>query len=338
MNTKNTNKGPLLAELVHDVHLVFLSNNTLFFILSLVGGCSLFGFAFVRRCKKSGTNSNNNNNNNEGDNEGNNNNEGNNSNNNSNNNIPVSVRLMQTVRIMAEKPMLYLYLAMIYSGVSQTVMSGVFPATRPQGEVGYIMTAFGAADVLGSFVAGYLSDKIGRLPILLTCAASFTIGSMLFLLQTVNVVSDYKVVSYIIAIFFGVADSGFNTQIYAMIGVVFPGRVESAIGGYKFLQSGAAATLYFLGPYVSELFYFLVANALLWSGTLFFFFLSRLFSLPAIIIRSDTKLAEMEENEENEEIEEIEGNEENERNEENEENEEETMEIISATKRGNAIV
>ena len=84
---------------------------------------------------------------------------------------------------------------------SQTYMFGVFPGTRPKKEVGYIMTAFGVADVLGirekgekeflnmflfligSLTAGYISDKIGRLPIIFVCAISMTAGSSIFYLQ-----------------------------------------------------------------------------------------------------------------------------------------------------------
>jgi len=236
---------------------VLLSNGTdlskLFLILTVVVSTSLAGFIFVRgdiylsrgnRVEEGET-------------------------------IPVRVRLMQTVKIMTEKNMIYLYLAMIYSGISQTYMFGVFPKTRPTKEVGYIMAVFGAADVIGSFVAGSVSDKLGRMPVLLTCAVSMTVGSVIFFLQDpLHILPDATYLSYVIAILLGIADSGFNTQIYATLGAVFPDRVEAAIGAFKFFQAGSTAVLFFVGPYVNELFYFAVTNGFLWTGTIMFFVLS----------------------------------------------------------------
>jgi len=220
----------------------------LFLILTIVGATSLGGFCFVRG--KTGTKT-------------------------KEDTIPVSVRLSQTFKIMIETPMLYLYLAMIYSGISQTYMFGVFPGSKTiaTNDIGYVMAVFGGADVIGSFVAGYVSDRLGRMPIVFTCAVSMTAGSVLLLLQDFHVLPHETYLSYIIAILLGIADSGFNTQLYAMLGAVFPDRAEAAIGAFKFFQAGSTAVLFFVGPYVSELFYFAVTNGFLWTGTLAFFLL-----------------------------------------------------------------
>jgi len=188
--------------------------------------------------------------------------------------VPFSTRISQTFSIMVTKQMALLYCCMIYSGVSQTYMFGVYPATRPKKEVGYIMTAFGAADVLGSLIAGYLSDKIGRLPIIFVSAISMSAGTIIFYLQDMKVLADVEYLSYVIAILFGIADAGFNTQIYATLGFVFPDKVEAAVGAYKFFQAGSTGILFFLGTTVSHTFYFIVVLVTLWSGTLFFFVLS----------------------------------------------------------------
>jgi len=222
------------------------SNTLLFLVLTIIGACSLFGFVFVRQTKKDTAKE----------------------------SMPVTERLGQTFAIMATKQMLLLYMAMIYSGVTQTYMFGVFPKTRPKEEVGYIMAVFGAADVLGSFVAGYVSDKLGRLPIVFVCALSMSFGSITFYMQDLGVFPDARYLSYVIAILFGIADSGFNTQIYATLGAVFPDRVEAAIGAFKFFQAGSTAVLFFVGPYVSQTFYFVVVLSTLWSGTFFYFVLA----------------------------------------------------------------
>eukprot|EP00026_Physarum_polycephalum_P007093 Phypoly_transcript_07147.p1 GENE.Phypoly_transcript_07147~~Phypoly_transcript_07147.p1 ORF type:complete len:410 (+),score=45.47 Phypoly_transcript_07147:79-1308(+) len=224
-----------------------ISEYLLFLILTIIGSTSLIGFLFLRRPKAPPASS--------GD--------------------SFSSRILQTFSVMFTKQMALLYLAMIYSGISQTYMFGVFPGTRPKKQVGYIMTAFGVADVIGSLVAGYVSDKIGRLPIIFICAVSMSAGSIVFFLQDpVHALSDARYISYIIAILLGIADSGFNTQIYATLGFVFPDRVEAAIGAFKFFQAGSSAVLFLLGPYVSNTFYFVVVLVTLWSGTLFFFVLN----------------------------------------------------------------
>jgi MFS family permease len=222
-----------------------ISDFWLFCILTIIGSTSLIGFMFLKRPQATET---------------------------PKEVEPVLKRLGQTFAVMATKPMVFLYLAMIYSGASQTYMFGVFPATRPKQEVGYIMTAFGAADVLGSLVAGYASDRVGRLPIVFTCAISMSMASIIFFMQdTLHLISDATYLSYVIAILLGIADSGFNTQIYATLGNIFTDRVEAAFGAFKFFQAGSTAVLFFVGPYVSHTFYFVVVLATLWSGTLFFF-------------------------------------------------------------------
>jgi MFS family permease len=222
-----------------------ISDKILFLILTIIGSTSLIGILFLRRPKTVSMSS-----------------------------EPFSTRILQTFNVMFTKKMALLYLAMIYSGVSQTYMFGVFPKTRPKKEVGYIMTAFGGADVAGSLLAGYISDKVGRLPIIFVCACSMTAGSVVFFLQEVEVLGDATYLSYVISVLLGIADSGFNTQIYATLGHVFPDRVEAAIGAYKFFQAGSTAVLFLLGPYVSQLFYFIVVLATLWSGTFLFFILT----------------------------------------------------------------
>jgi len=138
------------------------------------------------------------------------------------------------------------------------------------------MAVFGGADVLGSFVAGYVSDKVGRLPVVFTCAISMSIGSIIFFLQELGMLSSEAYLSYLIAILFGIADSGFNTQIYATLGTVFPDRVEAAIGAFKCFQAGSTAIMFFIGPYINHVVWFVVANTTLWGGTLMFFALTAL--------------------------------------------------------------
>jgi len=227
------------------------NNKVLFLILTVVGSSSLLLFLLVKGHKVSDTKS---------------------------EPVPVSVRLGQTFKIMGTRPMVLLYLAMIYSGVTQSYFFGVFPESRPKDQVGYIMAVFGAADVIGSFLAGYVSDKVGRLPIVFTCAVSMSFGSTIFFLQDLNFLPHDTYLSYVIAILLGIADSGFNTQIYATLGTVFSDRVEAAIGAFKFFQAGSSALMFFVGPYVSHTFWFVVANSTLWSGTLTYFALDAMTS------------------------------------------------------------
>jgi MFS family permease len=223
------------------------NNSTLFIILTIVGGCSLIGFLFIRQFKVEDVDA---------------------------PQMSISERFSQTFKLMVTREMIMLYLAMIYSGISQSYMFGVFPKTRPKNDVGYIMAVFGAADVLGSFVAGYVSDRLGRMPIVFTCAVSMTAGSLIFFMQYLDLISmEDKYLSYVIAILLGIADSGFNTQLYSILGAIFADRVEPAIGAFKFFQAGSTAVLFFLGPYVSQVFYFATTMSFLWTGTLLFFVL-----------------------------------------------------------------
>eukprot|EP00026_Physarum_polycephalum_P007730 Phypoly_transcript_07795.p1 GENE.Phypoly_transcript_07795~~Phypoly_transcript_07795.p1 ORF type:complete len:431 (+),score=39.49 Phypoly_transcript_07795:56-1348(+) len=222
--------------------------STLFLVLTIVAGCSLIGFVCVRQSVSTEKM----------------------------NEEPIGERLVQTIKVMGTRRMMLLWIVIIYTGISQTFVTGIFPATRPQKIVGWINAVFGAADVVGSFTFGYLSDRIGRLPIVLICGCSMTIGSIVLFLQLFHKITQDDWVGYVIAIFLGIADSGFNTQIYSTLGTYFPERLEASIGAFKFLQSGASAVLFFIGAHVKAYsIYFGITNGFLWVGVFLFYILLR---------------------------------------------------------------
>ncbi len=47
-----------------------------------------------------------------------------------------------------------------------------------------------------------------------------------------------------VAILFGIGDGVFNTQLYAIIGVLFDDRAEQAFACFKFLQAGSTASAF----------------------------------------------------------------------------------------------
>eukprot|EP01111_Echinosteliopsis_oligospora_P010349 TRINITY_DN3202_c0_g1_i1.p1 TRINITY_DN3202_c0_g1~~TRINITY_DN3202_c0_g1_i1.p1 ORF type:complete len:425 (+),score=92.60 TRINITY_DN3202_c0_g1_i1:7-1281(+) len=185
--------------------------------------------------------------------------------------VDVKERFLATLRLIGDKYMILMYLPMIYSGLSQPFFFGLFPKTiQNTASVGYIMAVFGAADAAGSFLAGYISDKIGRLPIMIFCGLCTTGASVIMLLMTPQIlVIQYKeTIEYAIAVLLGIADSGFNTQIYAILGTLYPTKPDAAFAVYKFFQAGSSAILFFVGTKFSLTICIYTVNATLWAGML----------------------------------------------------------------------
>jgi len=174
--------GNLLAGVLRKLG---ISISLVFIVLSSIGLSSLLGFAFIRRMGDSGGVT---------------------------TQTPIQ-RLSLTFSILVHRYMWFMYIPIIYSGVSQTFMFGIFPKTVHPDTMPFVMAVFGAADALGSLAGGWISDRVGRLPIIFACSLSCTSASVLVFLQYLHVIPANIYISYCEAVLLGIADSGFNTQV-----------------------------------------------------------------------------------------------------------------------------
>eukprot|EP01065_Artemidia_motanka_P025640 TRINITY_DN30615_c0_g1_i1.p1 TRINITY_DN30615_c0_g1~~TRINITY_DN30615_c0_g1_i1.p1 ORF type:complete len:589 (+),score=183.52 TRINITY_DN30615_c0_g1_i1:79-1845(+) len=159
--------------------------------------------------------------------------------------------LRGVVSIWGDRRMLCLIPLIMYSGLEQGFIWGDFTSNwvKPSAgtnNIGYVMAAFGASDVLGSIVLGKLSDRTGRAPVVyLGFAAHLAVLITLYKIEVGG--CDHKWALLIsCACAWGIGDAAFNTQIGAMLGDYFQDRKEDAFSNLKLWQSLMTSVAFFL--------------------------------------------------------------------------------------------
>lgn len=153
----------------------------------------------------------------------------------------VRLNLLETVSLMVDKRFLCLWPAIMYSGFSSAFFNVLYTSYMGRKWVGLNLIVFGGCEVLGSIVGGQLSDRIGRTPVFLFSCLCTMIGVCLAALSTPGLLSGPDLWYYFAAYaFLGLGDSGFNTQVQAVLGHFYPDHSQPAFAGYRFLLSVCA--------------------------------------------------------------------------------------------------
>mmetsp|Transcript_52972 Transcript_52972/g.72345 ORF Transcript_52972/g.72345 Transcript_52972/m.72345 type:complete len:289 (-) Transcript_52972:709-1575(-) len=132
-----------------------------------------------------------------------------------------------------------------------------------------VFTSWALCEVCGAVVFGRLSDTIGRLQVLfigflLYGAALALCAFFVHDIDRLNTMGGLSLgginwMVYVTAGLFGLADCAVNTQVYALLGDMFPEENSSgAFVAFQFLQNIGGAMSYFLSASVSSTAYTLV--------------------------------------------------------------------------------
>jgi len=160
------------------------------------------------------------------------------------------VNVLGMIKLWCTKRQLILIPFTLYSGISQAFEYGNFPAQINDDFHKFAALAiFGVVDAICSKVFGDLSDKIGRLPVLtIAFIAHGTVYVYFFLYSTwiegdeTESAKDIDKMQhdvwdfFIVAVFLGIGDAGFNTQLYALYGSLL-GESSEVFANLKFWQS-----------------------------------------------------------------------------------------------------
>ncbi|KAM9979756.1 hypothetical protein ACTFIZ_006002 [Dictyostelium cf. discoideum] len=192
------------------------------------------------------------------------------------------------ITLFKDKPIQLLIPSLVYSGISQTFFFGVFSSLIGVEWVGYVMSVFGFFDALSSFILGKLSYKIGRKVLILISTISCIIGTILIIFfnqpkiiyyfttnnnNNNNNFGEYKILCYFIgSALLGLSDAGFNTQLYSLLGVIYPTNGEAAVSVFKFVQSTATAIAFIYGSYASLFVNVIVLDCLVIISCVLFIF------------------------------------------------------------------
>jgi len=186
-----------------------------------------------------------------------------------------SVRLSDTFKLLRKWQMLSLVPIMMYSGLSQTFF-GIFPQAVKETLnieiVCYVMACFGAGDAIGSVLLGRISDTVGRRPIIVFSSLCI-IGSFFLTYQATYVLSHKFLIFIAAGVLAGISDSGFNTQIYSILGNLFPEPEGVAFAIFKLFQSLMTGAAFLYGSYITLVQNMLIILGSLILGLIFFFVL-----------------------------------------------------------------
>ncbi|KAK9289999.1 hypothetical protein L1049_008162 [Liquidambar formosana] len=145
-----------------------------------------------------------------------------------------------------------------YSGLQQAFVWAEFtkyivtPALGVSG-VGGAMAVYGAFDAICSLAAGRLTSGLPTVTLIVSGGAFVQAIVLLWLLLKYSVTSGVLGVIYplLMAAILGIGDGVFNTQLSALIGMLFKRDTEGAFAQLKVWQSASTAVVFFMSPYIS---------------------------------------------------------------------------------------
>ncbi|XP_066355197.1 UNC93-like protein 3 isoform X1 [Miscanthus floridulus] len=166
-----------------------------------------------------------------------------------------------------------------YSGLQQAFVWAVFtksivtPVLGISG-VGGAMAIYGAADVVCSLIAGRLTSGLRSAAFIVSVGAILQAVVLFWLLLFYSPMDGLlgTAIPLFIGALWGVGDGVLNTQLSALLGLLFEDVKEAAFAQLKVWQSGAIAVIFFLSPSIAlQAMLILMATALVISFGSFLF-------------------------------------------------------------------
>ncbi|WOL20336.1 hypothetical protein Cni_G29141 [Canna indica] len=173
-------------------------------------------------------------------------------------NSSIGYQLKSVVSLLVDKRMLLTIPLIVYSGLQQAFVWAEFtkevvtPSLGVSG-VGGAMAIYGAADAICSLFAGRLTSGLYSITLIVSGGAFLQIIVILWLLFGYSLTSGQLgyICPLLIAAVWGVGDGVFNTQLSALLGILYKHEKEPAFAQLKLWQSAAIAVIFFSSPYLS---------------------------------------------------------------------------------------
>ncbi|PSS09887.1 UNC93-like protein [Actinidia chinensis var. chinensis] len=119
--------------------------------------------------------------------------------------------------------------------------------------VGGAMAAYGVFDAICSLTVGRFTSGLKSITLIVSTGAFIQFIVLLWLLLKYSVTSGMlgTLFPLLIAAAWGIGDGVFNTQLSALVGMLFKHDTEGAFAQLKVWQSGSIAVVFFLSPYIT---------------------------------------------------------------------------------------
>ncbi|XP_043698830.1 UNC93-like protein 3 [Telopea speciosissima] len=147
-----------------------------------------------------------------------------------------------------------------YSGLQQAFVWAEFtkyvvtPALGVSG-IGGAMAVYGAFDVASSLTAGRFTSGLPSITFIVAGGAFIQVIVLLWLLLKYRLTSGVLGFVYplLMSAMLGIGNGIFNTQLNALLGMLFRHDMEGAFAQLKVWQSATVAVVFFLSPYITFL-------------------------------------------------------------------------------------
>ncbi|KAK8807287.1 hypothetical protein WA158_004046 [Blastocystis sp. Blastoise] len=110
--------------------------------------------------------------------------------------------------------------------------------------IGICMCIYGIVEVIFSYIMGYVSDHWGNT----VCIVTGVVCQLISLIVSVFADSEQNWLIYVPAVFFGIADCSFNTQLMTLCGQLFSKYVDASFAALRMFQSLGSTLCFFLAP------------------------------------------------------------------------------------------
>ncbi|CAN4116945.1 unnamed protein product [Withania somnifera] len=162
------------------------------------------------------------------------------------------ITLLQDIRMLLVIPLL------AYSGLQQAFVWAeytkyIVKPTMGESGVGGAMAVYGVFDAICSLVTGHFTFGLSSISIIVSGGALVQGAVLIWILLTHSVTGGVLGILYplLIAALWGIGDGVLNTQLSALLGILFKDDLEGAFAQLKLWQSFAIAIVFFAGPYIS---------------------------------------------------------------------------------------
>lgn len=162
------------------------------------------------------------------------------------------ITLLQDIRMLLIIPLI------AYSGLQQAFVWAEFTKyivqpTMGESGVGGAMAVYGVFDAICSLVAGHFTFGLSSISIIVSGGALVQGAVLVWILLAHSVTAGALGILYplLVAALWGIGDGVLNTQLSALLGILFKDDLEGAFAQLKLWQSFAIAIVFFLAPYIS---------------------------------------------------------------------------------------
>lgn len=219
--------------------------------------------------------------------------------------------LKRSLQMFFTKEMLLLSFCFAYTGLEQSYWAGIYGTsvghTSSFGSIAKQLTGLtgvfiGVGEICGGAAFGLIGNRhgagFGRDSVILF---GYVVHIICFFLIFINSPDEspledtfqraFLVPNEYLAMFcaflLGLGDSSFNTQIYPILGALYPEDSASACAIYKFIQALGSAMAFVYGRYLVQKWHLLILTAFATVGSVFFFIVDRAAHRKVIMIESE---------------------------------------------------